>query len=319
MKVLSKPQLSRKEVFTLDLETETTHTYQLSNGIVSHNTASCLLGCASGIHPHHARRYMRQVQANKMEMPFIAFSKVNPHACEDSVWSANKTDAVISFCCEVDVKSKIKSDMTAVEFLEMVKLTQNNWIAYGKTTELCTQPWLSHNVSNTCTVANHEWEEVGNFIFDNQNSFTAVSLLGMTGDKDYQQAPFQAVYDQNEIDTAYGAEAAQGAVDLVTKGVEVFGNLWNGCDFVLKNDSDICEDSCKNDWITSVRLWADQNFSGDRQIATYCLKDVHNLAKFEKLKSCYREVDYVNVVENEDNTRPSDSIACAGGSCSIEF
>ncbi|MEL4419572.1 hypothetical protein, partial [Shewanella algae] len=94
-------------------------------------------------HLHHARRYMRQVQANKMETPFLAFSAVNPHACEDSVWSANRTDAVISFCCEVDEKAKIKPDMTAVQFLEMVKLTQNNWVHFGKNTDRCTQPWLS--------------------------------------------------------------------------------------------------------------------------------------------------------------------------------
>lgn len=287
-------------------------------------TASCLLGCASGIHLHHARRYMRQVQANKMEVPFMAFSAANPHACEDSVWSANKTDAVISFCCEVDEKAKIKPDMTAVEFLEMVKLTQNNWVYYGKNTDRCTQPWLSHNVSNTINVRSHEWEDVGNYIFDNQESFTAVSLLGMTGDKDYQQAPFQAVYTQDEIDATYGAETAQQAIELVSIGIEVFGNLWIGCDTVM-NDNMFAECMANKDgkaeWVMAVRLWADQNqnLNGDRQKATYCLKDVYNLSKFERLKSNYQDVDYTSVIESEDTTTIQETVACAGGQCSIEF
>jgi hypothetical protein len=50
MKVKSPPTLSNDEVFTLDMETDSTHTYQLGNGIVSHNSTSCILGSASGIH-----------------------------------------------------------------------------------------------------------------------------------------------------------------------------------------------------------------------------------------------------------------------------
>lgn len=50
MRVSSKPCLSKGDTFTLDLETENTHTYQLGNGVVSHNTTSCILGSASGVH-----------------------------------------------------------------------------------------------------------------------------------------------------------------------------------------------------------------------------------------------------------------------------
>lgn len=285
-------------------------------------TASCLLGCASGIHLHHARRYMRQVQANKMETPFLAFSAVNPHACEDSVWSANRTDAVISFCCEVDEKAKIKPDMTAVQFLEMVKLTQNNWVHFGKNTDRCTQPWLSHNVSNTINVRSNEWDDVGNFIFDNQDSFTAVSLLGMTGDKDYPQAPFQAVYTQDEIDLVYGPTAARRAVELARQGVELFGNLWTACDTVM-NDNMLAKimdaGDGKADWVIAVRMWAEQDGLLDRLKATYCLKDVYNLAKFEKLKSNYQDVDYSSVIEDEDNTKPAEHLACSGGVCELVF
>lgn len=287
-------------------------------------TASCLLGCASGIHLHHARRYMRQVQANKMETPYLAFSAINPHAWEDSVWSANKTDAVITFCCEVPEDAKIKSDMDAVEFLSHVKLTQNNWVHYGKNPDLCTQPWLSHNVSNTITVRDNEWGDVGNYIFDHQESFTAVSLLGMSGDKDYPQAPFQAVYDQDTIERTYGSVTAQKAAELVQQGLEAFPSLWVACDTVMSDDllrGVLDAADGKAAWAIAVRLWADtcEWFGGDRKLATYCLKDVYNLAKFERLRANYREVDYTAVTEAEDNTKPAETLACSGGTCELVF
>lgn len=285
-------------------------------------TASCLLGCASGIHLHHARRYMRQVQANKMETPFLAFSGVNPHAWEDSVWSANNTDAVISFCCEVPEDAKIKADLSAVQFLDHVRLTQNNWVYYGKNPDLCTQPWLSHNVSNTINVRANEWGDVGNYIFDHQESFTAVSLLGMTGDKDYPQAPFQAVYAQDEIEATYGACAAQKAVELVQQALEAFPSLWLACDMVVSDDllrGVLDAADGKAAWVIAARFWAEQAFAGDRKMATYCLKDVYNLAKFERLRANYREVDYTAVTEAEDNTKPADNVACGGGVCELQF
>mgnify|MGYP001001035333 CR=1 FL=1 len=64
-------------------------------------TASCILGTSSGIHPHHAKRYIRRVQANKLEDIYQHFKKTNPRACEESVWSANDSDDVVSFCIEV--------------------------------------------------------------------------------------------------------------------------------------------------------------------------------------------------------------------------
>ena len=39
-------------------------------------TSSCILGTSSGIHPHHAKRYIRRVQANKLE-PIYNYFKVN--------------------------------------------------------------------------------------------------------------------------------------------------------------------------------------------------------------------------------------------------
>ena len=111
-------------------------------------TSSCILGTSSGIHPHHAKRYIRKVQANKMEPIYQYFKQVNPRACEESVWSNNDADDVVSFCVEVPDGSKTKNKVDALQLLAHVKDTQKNWVLSGTNKNLCTQPWLVHNVSN---------------------------------------------------------------------------------------------------------------------------------------------------------------------------
>ena len=85
-------------------------------------TTSCILGTSSGIHPHHAKRYIRRVQANKMEPIYQYFQGINERACEESVWSANDSDAVISFCIEVAPGSKTKNQINALELLGICKI-----------------------------------------------------------------------------------------------------------------------------------------------------------------------------------------------------
>ena len=91
-------------------------------------TASCILGTSSGIHPHHAKRYIRRVQANKMEDIYQHFKKTNPRACEESVWSANDSDDVVAFCIEVPAGAKTKNQVGAIDLLSHVKSTQQSWV-----------------------------------------------------------------------------------------------------------------------------------------------------------------------------------------------
>ena len=88
-------------------------------------TSSCILGTSSGIHPHHAKRYIRRVQANKMEKIYEHFKKINPRACEESVWSANDSDDVISFCIEVPPGSKTKNQINATNPFGVCKEGRN--------------------------------------------------------------------------------------------------------------------------------------------------------------------------------------------------
>ena len=160
-------------------------------------TASLLLGTASGIHPHHARRYFRRVQAARTEPVYQFFKLNNPHMAEVYGMKADTTD-VLTFPIQAPDGAILKKDINALTFLDMVKLVQENWVIPGTAHEQYNKG-LRHNVSNTVTVNPAEWEGVADFIWDNQAFFTGVSMLGASGDKDYAQAPYEEVTTAADI------------------------------------------------------------------------------------------------------------------------
>ena len=280
-------------------------------------TSSSMLGTSSGIHPHHAKRYIRHVQANILEAPFQHFKSYNPQACEKSRWSANNTDEVIKFPIEVPDGSKLKNQLPAIEMLEIVKNTQKNWVHSGRNRLLCTQEYLCHNVSNTVTVKPDEWDEVTQYIYDNRKYFAGISLIPQSGDKDYPQAPFTTVYTSREIVKEYG-DAALWCSGLIELGLNVFNNnLWAACDYVNLNQAKEDDDETKLKFITKMKNFAGKYFNGDTKRLTYCMKDVYNWKIYCDLYDSFKKVDYVQLQENEDNTAGIEEISCAGGACLI--
>jgi ribonucleoside-triphosphate reductase (thioredoxin) len=305
-------------------------------------TTSCILGTASGIHAHHAKRYIRRSQANYLEPPMQHFKKANPLAVEPSVWSANGTDEVLAFCIEVPKGAKTKNDIDALKLLEYVKSTQKNWVMAGTNKEHCVHDWLVHNVSNTITVKPDEWESVTDFIYNNRKWFAGISLLPITGDKDYPQAPFTAIYTPTELVRMYG-DASVMASGLIVDGLHAFdNNLWKACDAALdqgeplvnpehpngdvikldaakKYDADLASYEKKTDWKRRSIQFADRYFAGDIRMMTYCLKDVNNWKYWCDLQREYKDVDYTEMIEEQDNTKIQDTIACAGGACDLNY
>lgn len=300
-------------------------------------STSCLMETASGIHAHHAKRYFRRAQANKMEEPLQYYHSHNPRAVEQSVWSANDTDMVITFCIETDDEALTKHDVGAVELLGYVKSTQQNWVAAGKVESRCAQPWLSHNVSNTINVKESEWADVGRFIYDNRNWFAGVSLLSHEGDLDYPQAPFVSVKDEQELVEAYGPGVFL-ASGLVVDGLSAFAdNLWAACDCALGIGEDLNEFEIpggvpeevvlaykrvlaeRRDWVRRFKQFARRYFSGDLRKTSYCLKDVTLFKNWHDLKREHIPVDWSQMHESENNVSFMHDSACAGGACQTGY
>jgi ribonucleoside-diphosphate reductase alpha chain len=280
-------------------------------------TSSSMLGTSSGIHPHHAKRYIRHVQANILEAPYLHFKKLNPQACEKSSWSANNTDEVIKFPIEVPDGAKLKNQLPAIEMLKVVKDAQKNWVYSGKNRSLCTQDYLSHNVSNTVTVKPDEWESVTKFIYENRKYFAGISLIPQSGDKDYTQAPFTTVYTSREIVKEYG-DAALWCSGLIELALDAFNNnLWAACDYITLNQSNKDQPESKLIFITKMHNFAGKYFDGDIKRLTYCMKDVYNWKIYCDLFESFQKVDYTQLSETEDNTAGIEEISCAGGACLI--
>lgn len=291
-------------------------------------TTSTMLGTSSGIHPHHARKFIRRIQENKLSRPAQYYRSINPIASEESVWSANNSDVVLSFACEVPQSAILKSDISAIEFLKIVKETQENWVWQGKNQQHCVDPTISNNVSNTCIVKPNEWDEVARYIFDNQQYFTGVSLLSDSGDKDYAQAPFTRILSLDEIVAEYG-QASLFTSGLIEEGLNYFnGNLWSGCDCVLgkgenleshKSEGDYKDKLILNkvNWVKRVKRFASRYFKNDLVKTTYLLKDIYNLKFYLDLQKNYKTINWEDMVEEENTTMGTKEVACAGGSCLI--
>lgn len=160
-------------------------------------TSSILLNTASGIHPRYAKRYFRRIQANIDDPVYQHFNKNNPHCCEKSVWNPNGTDDVITFCVECPDGAITKNDIDAIQFLNIVKLVQENWVMTGTALPDSTLN-LNHNVSNTVNVKSHEWNDVAEYIWENRNYFTGVSMIPDNGDEIYEQAPHQEINNDSD-------------------------------------------------------------------------------------------------------------------------
>ena len=299
-------------------------------------TTSCILGTASGIHPHHAKRYFRRVQANINEAPLRYFAAHNPRAVEKSVWNPNGTDQVITFCVEVPEDARIRNQVSAIDLLEHVRLTQAHWVAAGRRAERCAAPFLRHNVSNTITVREDEWAAVTTFLYDHREAFAGVSLLPEGGDLDYPQAPFVAVWTYDEIVAAYGV-GSLFASGLIVDGLHAFhDDLWAACDAALGRGERLDPPPLaanasaeqlkayqevlrgiltKKDWVRRAHKFARNYFKNDVRHMTWCLKRVHNGKLWEDLHREYQPVDWTLLQETSDETKLVEAVACAGGTC----
>lgn len=256
--------------------------------------ASVLLMTASGIHGDHAPTYIRHVQLSKDTEVAQLLKKSNPYMVEDSVWSAGKTDYVVAFPVVAKPGSYFKEDLLGVKHLELVAKAQKYWVDEGTNVELCADDGLRHNVSNTIIVDN--WDEVEEYVFSNRNSFAGISFLGMSGDKDYPQAPNTKVIMADEIVSLYGTGSIF-ASGLVVEGLKAFGDLWVACSTVHGFGEDISSDDADNllkkDWVRRFNKFADNYFGKDLKKAEYCLKDVYNLHKWEKIQQNFITINWV--------------------------
>jgi ribonucleoside-diphosphate reductase alpha chain len=141
-------------------------------------TASLELGgVASGIHPHHAKRYFRRVTANRNETIAQEFRRLNPHMVEvkpDGDW-----------CITFPMQAKHYTERSALEFIDRIKHVYEKWID-------------GHNISCTITVQEHEWDKVVEAIWDSK--LISATFIPATSDKDIPYCPREAVMTVKDME-----------------------------------------------------------------------------------------------------------------------
>lgn len=196
--------------------------------------ASQLLGCASGIHAYHFRKYIRNIQASTSEQAWKEFQKENPELISTSFWNSER-EKVLSFPIHLPEEAMVRTDYSTIDFLKRIYNTQMNWIAEGTNTQhpsSIEKPALHHNVSCTVSVKEDEWEEVANWIWENKEGFCGLSFLPETGDLDYPQAPYSSYLDEKELAEAYGPGAILSS-GLIVDGLNVFNDIWTACNAAI--------------------------------------------------------------------------------------
>lgn len=137
-------------------------------------TVSQLVDSASGIHARHASYYIRTVRGDNKD-PLTQFM-IEAGVPSESCVMKPETTTVFSFPQKSPEGSVTRNDMTAIEQLEV-------WLKLQR-------DWCEHKPSVTVSVRDHEWLEVGAFVYKYFDEMSGVSFLPHS-DHSYQQAPYQ--------------------------------------------------------------------------------------------------------------------------------
>jgi ribonucleoside-diphosphate reductase alpha chain len=184
-------------------------------------TSSLVLGTASGIHAWHNDYYVRRIRVGKNEAIYTYLSIYHPELIEDEFFKP-KEQAVISVPVKAPEGSIFRFE-SPMDLLDRVKLFNTKWVRAGhrdgqnthnvsvtvsikKEPEMVTkldengiqlldsngQPIFEprRDVNGDVVYKVNEWPVVGEWMWDNRNTFNGISVLPYDGGT-YTQAPFE--------------------------------------------------------------------------------------------------------------------------------
>ena len=146
-------------------------------------TVSQLVDSASGIHSRHSQYYIRTVRGDKKDpLTTLMIEKGMPHEPD-----ITKPDSVVvfSFPMKAPEGCITRNDLTAINQLE-------TWLMYQRY-------WCEHKPSCTVSVREHEWLDVGAWVYKHFDEISGVSFLPHS-EHVYQQAPYQDITKEEYLD-----------------------------------------------------------------------------------------------------------------------
>jgi len=137
-------------------------------------TVSQLVDSASGIHTRHDHYYIRRVRGDNKD-PLTQHLIAAGIPAEPDVMKPDST-TVFSFPKKAPEGALVRSDLTAMQHLKL-------WLMFQR-------HWCEHKPSVTISVMEHEWPEVGAWVWKHFDEISGVSFLPYDGGS-YRQAPYE--------------------------------------------------------------------------------------------------------------------------------
>ena len=148
-------------------------------------TTSLALGTSSGIHAWHNDYYVRRIRVGKNESIYKYLVENHPMLVEDEFFRPHDT-AVISIPQKAPEGSILRTE-SPFQLLERIKKVATEWVAPGHRKGSNT-----HNVSATVSLKAEEWEDAGEWMWNNRKYYNGLSVLPFDGGT-YTQAPFEDI------------------------------------------------------------------------------------------------------------------------------
>jgi ribonucleoside-diphosphate reductase alpha chain len=145
-------------------------------------TVSQTVDAASGLHPRHAKYYIRRVRIMATDALFHMMKDQKiPYFPEvgQSLGSANTY--VVEFPVKAPDETPTKDEVTAIEQLEYWKMVKQNYV--------------EHNPSQTISVGAGEWIEVANWLYGNWDIIGGLSFLPRE-EYSYLLAPYEEISEE---------------------------------------------------------------------------------------------------------------------------
>jgi len=146
-------------------------------------TSSLVLGTSSGIHAWHNDYYIRRIRVGKNEAIYEHLYINHPEMVEDEYFRPHDT-AVIGVP-QKSPEGAITRHESALHLLRRVVKVAQEWVRSGHR-----KGQNTHNVSATISIKEAEWQDVGEWMWENREKYNGLSVLPADGGT-YKQAPFE--------------------------------------------------------------------------------------------------------------------------------
>ena len=155
--------------------------------------SSQLVDCASGFHPRFSQFYLRRVRIAATDPLFHLIRDYGVPVYKENGQENLSDEDVRVWVAEFPVKAPenavLRDSESALEQCERYLHVTQTWMAER-----------GHNQSATIYVREHEWAEVGDWVYNNFDQITGISFLPYDGGS-YRLAPYQEI-EEDEYEAA---------------------------------------------------------------------------------------------------------------------